>query len=130
MEHRKNSADHDESDRKHREAAGEGAYCRSHHRYDKGHLHRRHAAGRRTQLQGNAEEQRAGYDCVHRDMYVMNAAVRREVEQMMQEVQAENCSEEAREAIKGEAPQAPGTAPAIVLWVDYDRCIHIYRSVV
>jgi len=87
-------------------------------------------ASRRTQLQGSAKEQRAGYDCVHRDMYVMNAGVCREVEQVMQKVQAENCSEEAHDAIKSETPQAPGTAPAIVMWVDYDRCIHIYRSVV
>jgi hypothetical protein len=48
----------------------------------------------------------------------------------MQEVQAENCSEEAREAIKGETPQGPGTAPAILLWVDHEWCIHIYRFVV
>jgi len=47
----------------------------------------------------------------------------------MQEVQAENGGEESREAVKREAPEAPGTAPAILLWVDYARCIHFYRSV-
>jgi hypothetical protein len=47
----------------------------------------------------------------------------------MQEVQAENGGEQAREAIKGDTPEAPGTAPAILLWVDYACCIHFYRSV-
>jgi hypothetical protein len=33
----------------------------------------------------------------------------------MHEVQAENGGEEAREAMKGETPEAPGTVPGILL---------------
>jgi hypothetical protein len=75
MEQRKDPADHDESDGKHCEATSKGADRRRHHGDDEGHLHGRYTPTRRTQLQRNAKEQRPGYDCVYRDVNVMNAPV-------------------------------------------------------